>query len=204
MRLDVVIAGVGGQGTILASRAIAQAALDLGLPVRTSETLGMAQREGIVSSHIRIGEPLFGAVIPDGGADVLLGFELAETVRWFQKLKPGGRLLANRDKIVPVSVYNGRSIYDSDALESFLLKNSDQPLIFDAFRLAEEAGNYRATNMVFLGAFSTLPDLPFSPESLLSAGLALIPGNLKDINSRAFELGRQAAGVYFEKAIHHR
>ncbi len=195
MRMDIVIAGVGGQGTVLASRVIAQAALDAGLAVRTSETIGMAQREGTVTSHVRIGEPLYGALIPDGSADVLLGFEMAETARWLHKLKPGGTVLANSARIIPVSVASGRSKYEADTIMEYLRSTTDSLTMLDATELAIKAGNYRATNTVLLGAMSTLPCLPFKSKGLLSALLETIPAKLRDINSRAFELGRQAVEV---------
>lgn len=195
MRMDVVIAGVGGQGTVLASRVIAMAAMEAGLPVRTSETLGMAQREGTVTSHVRVGEPLHGALIPDGGADIMLGFELAETVRWLHKLKPGGTLLANRAKIVPVSVTSGRSVYDEEALLNYLQDKVENLVLFDATQLASQAGSYRATNTVLLGALSALTGVPVTSEQLLKAILAMIPAKLRDINTQAFELGMKAVEV---------
>lgn len=196
MRLDIVIAGVGGQGTVLASRVLAQAALDAGLPVRTSETIGMAQREGTVTSHVRIGEKgeaLYGALIPDKGADIMLGFELAETVRWLYKLKDGGRVFANCARIVPVSVAAGRSVYATEELNSYLHQQAGQLMLFDAGELAVTAGNFRATNTVMLGALSTVEELPFSHQQLLAAVLAMIPAKLRDVNEAAFALGRKAA-----------
>ena len=195
MKIDIVIAGVGGQGTVLASRAIAQAALNTGLEVRTSETIGMAQREGTVTSHVRIGEALYGAVIPDSTADVLLGFEMAETVRWQHKLKPGGVVLLNSTKIIPVSVAAGRSTYDGDAILGHLEAKVPGMKMIDATELAISAGNFRATNTVLLGAMSTLEFLPFKSEILLAALLTMIPEKLRGINERAFMLGRQALEV---------
>lgn len=201
MKLDIVIAGVGGQGTVLASRVLAQAAMEAGLPVRTSETIGMAQREGTVTSHVRIGEegcPLFGALIPDESADILLGFELAETVRSLHKLKKGGRVFANSARIVPVSVAAGRSVYDEKALLKYLYNKVGSPVIFDAAELALRAGNFRAANTVMLGALSTVPELPFSYQRLLSSILGMLPEKLRDINRQAFELGREAVGEVLE------
>lgn len=195
MQLDIVIAGVGGQGTVLASRALAQAAMEAGLPVRTSETIGMAQREGTVTSHVRIGEPgrpLYGAVIADESADILLGFELAETVRSLHKLKQGGLVLANSARIVPVSVAAGRSQYDEEGLYKYLRAKVDSLTMIDAAEIAVRAGNFRAANTVMLGALSTVPELPFNHEKLLSAILAMLPQKLGDVNSQAFELGRKA------------
>ncbi len=195
MGLDIVIAGVGGQGTVLASRIIAQAAMDVGLNVRTSETIGMAQREGTVTSHVRIGDPLYGAIIPDHGADVLLGFELAETVRWLYKLKQEGLAYVNTARIIPVSVASGRSVYNTDALDQHLRNNVKNLFAFDAMEIAAEAGSYRTTNTVLLGALSTMPGLPFSAQQLLDAAMNLIPAKVRDINQKAFELGRRAVEV---------
>lgn len=195
MSMDIVIAGVGGQGTVLASRIIAQAAMEAGLPVFTSEIIGMAQREGVVTSHVRFGAPLYGALIPDYGADILLGFELAETVRWLHKLKPGGRVVANSAAIVPVSVAAGRSEYNLPALTGYLRQKAPESVIFDATALAGEAGTNKATNIVLLGAMSTFPGLPFTAEALLGSALEVIPAKAHEVNRRAFELGRKAMEV---------
>jgi len=201
MRLDIVIAGVGGQGTVLASRVLAQAAMEAGLPVRTSETIGMAQREGTVTSHVRIGEkgtPLYGALIPDEGADILLGFELAETVRSLHKVKKGGRVFANSARIVPVSVTAGRSVYDEKALLKYLYANVKCPIMIDAAEIALSAGNFKAANTVMLGALSTVPELPFSHERLLTSIIGMLPEKLRDINRQAFKLGREAVREVLE------
>lgn len=195
MRLDIVIAGVGGQGTVLASRVLAQTAMEAGMPVRTSETIGMAQREGTVTSQVRIGEPLTGALIPDGTADILIGFELAETVRLLPKLKKGGIVLANTATIIPVSVTGGSSTYDVDGLTNFLKANVENLTLFNATELAIQAGNYRATNTVFLGALSNLKELPFASDKLLQTVLDTVPAKVKDINNKAFQLGRKAMEV---------
>lgn len=199
MSLDIVIAGVGGQGTVLASRVIAQAALNAGLPVRTSETIGMAQREGTVTSNVRIGDQgvefFKGAIIPEKEADVLIGFELAETVRSFNKLTPDGRIFANTEAIIPVSVTSGRSSYDIEGLKDFLMKRAVKPVLFNATALAVQAGNFKATNTVLLGAFSTLENLPFTSDELLQALVEVIPKKLEEVNRKAFELGRKAVEV---------
>lgn len=195
MRLDIVIAGVGGQGTVLASRVLAETAMEAGLPVRTSETIGMAQREGTVTSQVRIGEPLTGALIPDGSADILIGFELAETVRLLPKLKKGGIVLANTATIIPVSVAGGRSTYDVEVLTNFLKENVEKLTLFNATELAIQAGNYRAANTVFLGALSTLTELPFDAGKLLQTVLDTVPAKVKDTNNKAFQLGRKAMEV---------
>lgn len=120
MRCDIVIAGVGGQGNVLASRILARAAMEYELPVQTSEAIGMAQREGVVMSHVRMGAGNYGSLIPNGGADVLLGFELAETIRGLDKIKNDGVVIANSYTIYPVSVSLGISQYDPVGLVDYL------------------------------------------------------------------------------------
>ncbi|MCL6636293.1 MAG: indolepyruvate oxidoreductase subunit beta [Peptococcaceae bacterium] len=195
MKLDIVISGVGGQGSVLASRALALAAMESGLAVRTSEVIGMAQREGMVTSHVRMGEELYGAIIPDHGADVLLGLELAETVRALPKLKPHGTVIASSSSIVPVTVQLGLASYDREALLNHLKKQAAQLFIIDLDGLSRRAGHPKTGNVVMLGALSALPGLPFGPERLLRAVLQYVPEKLKDINRRAFEMGRQSMEV---------
>jgi indolepyruvate ferredoxin oxidoreductase beta subunit len=195
MKLDIVISGVGGQGSVLASRALAGAGMGLGLDVRTSEIIGMAQREGSVTSQVRIGEQLFGATIPDHEADILLGFELAETIRALPKLKPGGVIIASSSAIVPVSVQLGISSYDREAMRRYLREQPEKVVMLDLDELAKSAGSLKTGNVVILGALSTLPGLPFEPEQLLQAVLNLIPEKLQNTNKRAFEVGRRAMEV---------
>ncbi|MDN5364410.1 MAG: indolepyruvate ferredoxin oxidoreductase, beta subunit [Eubacteriales bacterium] len=194
MSLDIVIAGVGGQGTVLASRIIASAAMRAGEKVFTSETIGMAQREGSVVSQVRIGEPLYGPQIPDGKAEILLGLELAEAVRALPKLKPGGMVIVNSACLIPPSVARGESVYDREALQNYLREKTGICYLFDAFDLAREAGNVKSANVVMLGAFSCLPGLPFTAEQLLAAVLAAVPPQTGAVNEKAFALGRQVMG----------
>ncbi len=194
MSFDVVIAGVGGQGTVLASRIIAEAAILAGQPVFTSETIGMAQREGCVTSNVRIGAPLYGAVIPDRNADVLIGFELAETARLLPKLKPGGTVIVNDTKIVPVSVATGKSVYDEAKLREYIKSCDGEAKFFNATQLAVDAGSFKAVNIVMLGALSTIQELPFTEKNLRDAVLAMVPPKLLDVNKKALLAGRQALG----------
>ncbi len=195
MNLDILISGVGGQGSVLASRALALAAMEQGLAVRTSEVIGMAQREGSVVSHVRIGEELYGAIIPDRRADFLLGLELAETARALNKLKPGGTVLASTTTIVPATVQLGLSTYDREAITDYIKKQAGKVFFLDLGVLSRWAGHPRTANVVILGALSTLPGLPFGPEQLLRAILRFVPEQFLDLNRRAFEIGRAAMEV---------
>lgn len=196
MKTDIVIAGVGGQGNVLASRILARAAITAGYRVRTSEMIGMAQREGMVMSQIRIGEAdsLYGAIVPNGAADILLGFELAETVRALPKLKPGGTVITSTGAVLPVSVTMGLSTYDLPGIKGYLQGAVEHLYTIDALALATRAGNYRAANMVLLGALAALDILPYSGDVLLSTVLAAVPDRFKEVNQLAFTLGRQAVG----------
>lgn len=196
MSLDIVITGVGGQGNVLASRILARAAMAAGLAVRTSEAIGMAQREGVVTSQVRMGGSQWGALIPAGGADVLLGFELAETVRGLPRLKPGGVVVAGTAVIVPVTAALGLAAYQEDDLRDYLRRTVKNLHLVDAGALAEQAGHPRAVNTVMLGALAGLSILPFDRENLLHTVLAVVPSKYREINSRAFELGRRAVGVH--------
>jgi len=195
MKLDIVISGVGGQGSVLASRALALTAMENGLTVRTSEVIGMAQREGPVTSHVRMGDELYGSIIPDQEADFLLGLELAETVRSLNKLKPGGTIITSASTIVPVSVQLGLSSYDKPAFINILEERVKRVVFLDLDDLSNQAGHPKTGNVIILGAFSAVPGLPFGPDQLLRTVLKLIPDKLKDINSRAFEIGRKAMEV---------
>ncbi|MFZ5647943.1 MAG: indolepyruvate oxidoreductase subunit beta [Bacillota bacterium] len=195
MKLDIVICGVGGQGSVLASRALARAAMECGLSVRTSEVIGMAQREGPVTSHVRMGDSLHGAIIPQRGAGFLLGFELAETVRGLGMLRPGGTVITSVSTIVPVSVQLGISSYDAGSFVKYLKERVEKVFFLDADDLAGRAGHPKTANVVMLGALSTFPGLPFKPDRLVQAVLDHVPEKFKEINQRAFEIGRLAMGV---------
>jgi indolepyruvate ferredoxin oxidoreductase beta subunit len=190
MKLDIVIAGVGGQGTVLASRVLAQAALNHGLSARTSEMIGMAQREGSVQSHVRIGTD-FGPVIGRRQADVLIGFEPAEAVRSCSLLKQDGLLLVNDFPIRPVTVALGASGYSLAEIRDFLQGLPAQVRMVNAFELAVQAGNFRTLNSVMLGMLAGTGILPMDRDCLLETLLEMVPGKARDINKTAFLSGCQ-------------
>jgi len=163
----VVISGVGGQGTLLASRLLAEAAIKAGLHVKIGETYGMAQRGGPVMGHIQIGGAANNPQIRKREADVLLGFEPAEAVRrGVTYLKDGGLALVNKRVTAPVEVISGLVPYPGmDELMGLLSKVTDRLVAFDATRLAEEAGDPIATNVVMLGALTESGELPFGEET---------------------------------------
>jgi indolepyruvate ferredoxin oxidoreductase beta subunit len=190
----LVIAGVGGQGTLLASRLIAQSSIDAGLPVKIGETYGMAQRGGPVMGHIQIGEGAESPQIRPGEADALLGFEIGEAVRrGVTYLKEGGLAFVNTRKFPPVEVISGMMEYPpEESLLSLLREVTSEIVKFDATALAEEAGDAIATNMVMLGAIVESGKLPFEEDVVTSALRKRIRATYLETNLKAFRKGKEA------------
>jgi len=190
----LVIAGVGGQGPLLASRLIAQSSIDAGLPIKIGETYGMAQRGGPVMGHIQIGEGAESPQIRPGEADALLGFEIGEGVRrGVTYLKEGGLALVNTRKFPPVEVISGMMEYPSEeSLLSLLGEVTSDIVKFDATALAEEAGDAIATNMVMLGAIVESGILPFDEAVVTSALRNSVRATYLETNLTAFSLGQEA------------
>jgi len=191
--IRVVIAGVGGQGTLLATRLIAETAIKQGLNVRIGETYGMAQRGGPVMGHIQIGEAYSPQIRP-GEADALLGFEIAEaTRRGVTYLKQGGLAIVNSKKIPPVEVISGMRKYPEEGELIRLLKGvSSKVVVFDATSLAEKAGDPIATNVVMLGALAASDVLPFGEKEITAMMKESIPARFLELNTKAFRLGNEA------------
>ncbi|MCX7773817.1 MAG: indolepyruvate oxidoreductase subunit beta [Clostridia bacterium] len=189
MKCDVLITGVGGQGQILASRLIGAAAIIENQPVRTGETIGMSQRGGCVVSHVRIGGESKSATIPFGYADLIIGFELCETVRSLNRLSPDGGLIVNKQTINPVTVSLGMEAYDTEAMEKALQAKTDKRLIVDGYGLAQQAGSVKAVNVVLLGAAVGSGFLKLSRESFIEAIKSTVSQKFHELNVKAFELG---------------
>jgi indolepyruvate ferredoxin oxidoreductase beta subunit len=187
---DILIVGIGGQGTVLASNVLGEACIIEHRSVRSAETHGMAQRGGSVESHIRI-DGKFGSLITPGTADLLIAFDLLEALRYRHYLPAGGRLVVNRHLVIPTSVYQqGLAVPDE---ESILAALSDLDVTcIDAAELAEEAGSSLSQNIVMLGAASG--DIPLRPETLEEAVRRCVPPKTVEVNAKAFRLGRAAAG----------
>ena len=187
---DLLIVGVGGQGVILASNVIGEACIIEGREVKAAETHGMAQRGGSVECHVRI-DGKFGPLIPPGGADLLMAFELIEALRYRHYLKAGGRLVSNRLVQVPTSVYMQKLEPPTEVTVLGQLADL-APCVLDADKIAVEAGSPLTQNMVMVGAASLF--LPLKPGSLEEAIRRSVPQKTIDMNLRAFRLGREAAG----------
>jgi len=184
---DILIVGIGGQGTILASNILGEACLMEGRHVKGAETHGMAQRGGSVESHIRI-NGLFGPLIPPGHADLLISFDLLEALRYSHYVKKGGKMVVNCQLVLPTSVFMQNLVVPTqDEIIAALKKHS--LCLLDADKIAEEAGSPLSQNVVMLGAASL--SIPLKPESLLEAVKCLVPKKTVEINAKAFEMGRE-------------
>lgn len=189
---NILVVGIGGQGVMTATEILAEAAIALGNDVKKTEVAGMAQRGGVVSSHLRFGPKVLSPQIMPGTADLLVGFESAETLRWCHYLKPGALVLMNTARLVPPVVDIGLYDYPEDPLGEIRARGYDVHA-FDAMAIAMELGDVRLGNTVMLGAMAD--HLPFPAEVLLEAILkrfAARKPQMVEVNRKAFEAGRAA------------
>lgn len=187
---SVVLVGVGGQGILLASEIVAQAAMKAGFDVKTNEVHGMAQRGGSVIAQIRYGEKVFSPLVAKGTAKVLGALERIEALRYADYLADDGLVVVNSQMMIPVTVSMGAGSYPDDAEDR--LRNKFKNLIYiDAAKKAVELGNIKAANVVTLGAISTGLDLPL--EAWHEAIEVSVPARFKDLNIKAFDAGRPQA-----------
>jgi len=151
--INILLVGVGGQGTILASKILAEVTLMGGHDVKMSEIHGMAQRGGSVVTQVRIGDKVYGPVIDEGEADYIVAFEKLEALRWVHYLRPGGSVVVNNQQIDPMTVITGQFVYPPEILE-VLLERAGDVVVIDALQIAREAGNIKAVNVVLLGTLA--------------------------------------------------
>ena len=185
MNKNIILCGVGGQGTILASRLIASAAMAADIPIKTAETIGMAQRGGSVMSHLRLGEGACAPLVAQGEADLIIGFEPGETVRMMPYLKKGGAVVVSKRPVMPVSAMIGQSSYDAEAMLQYLRDNVEHLTIVDADKAAEELGSARTLNVVLLGAALRSGELGLTEEDLEGAVRERVPAKFLELNRRA-------------------
>ena len=188
--LDLLVVGVGGQGVILASDIIGEAALAAGYDVKKTDTLGMAQRGGSVISHLRIAPKVWSPLAREGKVDIILGFEKLETARWAYFLRRGGVVLINNQALPPLSVSVGKERYPADdELLSILKQRTDRVYFLEGNLRARELGNVKALNVFMLGCVSRFIPLPVDiwKESIT----ARLPQNLHKLNLDAFAMGRK-------------
>ena len=189
---DIILAGVGGQGAVLASKLLARAAMERGLPVKTAETIGMAQRGGSVFSHVRLGEGAASPLIGRGRADAIVAFEPAEAVRQLSFLRPGGRVVTSDAPVVPVSAATGGPAYDLPAIMSHLYERVGEKnlAVVDAAAAEAELGTARVLNVVLLGAAARAGALgPVTLDDLAAAVRATLSPRFVDLDLRALSIG---------------
>lgn len=192
---NIVITGVGGQGILTAANLLGWAALRAGYKVRVGEVHGMSQRFGSVIAYVRFGEDVYGAMVPEGKADVILSFEPVEALRYINYLKKGGLVFTNARPIPPVQVSMGLATYPSlDEMKKIVEEDfGGKFMAFDSEKLAMEAGNIFTTNVVLIGALSQTPGFPLSEEGIKEVIRISVPPKTIDVNMKAFELGVKAA-----------
>ena len=184
---NIMIVGVGGQGTLLASKLLGRILLENGYDVKVSEVHGMSQRGGSVVTYVRYGEKVYSPIIDKGEADIIISFELLEAARWVEYLKEGGILLTNTQRINPMPVITGAMAYPENLVEKMQAAGLDVDA-FDALKLAAEAGSSKAVNIVLMGHLSNY--FSFTQEEWLSALEQSVPDKYLELNRKAFTLGR--------------
>ena len=183
---NILIVGVGGQGTLLTSRILAQVAVDLGYDVKVSEIHGMAQRGGSVVSQVRFGEKVYSPIISKGDADIILAFEKLEAARWLDYLKPDGMIIINDDRVDPLPVMSGKLKYPED-IDQRIGQMVEKTMVVDASSIAIECGNVRAANVVLVGILAAAIGIP--EAEVEKAIHAMVPPKALDINVKAFKQG---------------
>lgn len=185
---SIMIVGVGGQGTLLASRILGNAVISEGYDVKVSEVHGMSQRGGSVVTYVRYGDKVHSPIIDKGGADMILAFELLEAKRALPFLKDGGKIIVNSQQIDPMPVIIGSCEYPAN-IEADLKAKADTTVI-DALSLAKEAGNQKAVNVVLIGVMAKNTDIPYDVwvETIKNT----VPEKFLEVNLKAFDLGYNA------------
>ena len=193
MNKDILICGVGGQGTVLASKIISAAAAEEGNPVHSAETIGMAQRGGSVTSHVRIGDEACAPMIPFGGADMLLAFEPGEAVRNLRYLRKGGTAVVNTVPTKPVTESLRETGYDGREMVAYL-RQKCSCIFIDAEEVCRPFGSARFFNIILLGVAAGSGHLGLKTETLLKQIEKYVPSRFLDVNTRAFLAGVEIAG----------
>ncbi len=193
---NIMIAGVGGQGTVLAAKLVARAAMDAGLAVRSSETIGMAQRGGSVVSHVRVSDgPIDSPLMARGTADVLLGLEPGEAVRCLPYLRPGATVIANAHPVPPVSAALKRASYSGEAMLEYLGRTGARLVVVDGDAVCTEVGSPRVLNVALLGAALATGALGFTTAQLEAAIRESVRKKFVDMNIQALHAGARAVGA---------
>lgn len=183
---SIMIVGVGGQGTLLASKLLGAALIKKGYDVKVSEVHGMSQRGGSVVTYVKYGDKVYSPIVQKGEADLLLSFEQLEAARWLEHLKKGGTLITNTQKIDPMPVIIGTAEYPDNVLEE-IEKSGANVISLDALSLAVQAGSPKAVNVVLIGVLAKKTDIPY--EDWIDALKSTVPEKFLELNLKAFDLG---------------
>lgn len=182
---NIMIVGVGGQGTLLASRILGNTVINEGYDVKVSEVHGMSQRGGSVVTYVKFGEKVYSPIIDKGEADIILAFELLEAYRALPYLKKGGKMIINAQKIDPMPVITGAANYPQNIDEK--ISSACDAEIIDALSLAKQAGNIKAVNVVLIGVMAKNTDIPY--DNWVNTIRSTVPEKFLEVNLKAFELG---------------
>ena len=186
MTKNIMIVGVGGQGSLLASKLLGNVLLDCGYSVKLSEVHGMSQRGGSVVTYVKYGDKVYSPIIDKGEADFIISFEALEAARWMSYLKKDGVIVSNKQQIYPMPVIIGAKQYPKGIVDK--INSKVNAICIDALLLAKKAGNAKAVNTVLMGVLSTLMDI--SEEKWIQAINKTVPAKLLQVNLDAFRIGR--------------
>ena len=186
---NIMIVGVGGQGSLLASKLLGRLLLTRGYDIKVSEVHGMSQRGGSVVTYVRFGDKVYSPVIDKGEADYIVSFELLEAARWTEFLKASGKIIVNTQQINPMPVIIGAAQYPENLVQKMVDAGIDVDA-FDALSLAEQAGSTKAVNIVLMGHLSR--NFDFTEEEWMTAIEQSVPAKFLELNKKAFLLGRNA------------
>ncbi len=185
MTKNIMIVGVGGQGTLLASRILGNTVINEGYDVKVSEVHGMSQRGGSVVTYVKYGDKVYSPIIDRGEADIILAFENLEAYRALPYLKKGGTMIINNQEMNPMPVIIGAMEYPENVTDK--ISGAVDAKVIDALSLAKEAGNIKAVNVVLIGVLARSTDIPY--ENWVKTIRETVPEKFVDINIKAFELG---------------
>ena len=187
---NIMIVGVGGQGTLLASKLLGAVLLEKDYDVKVSEVHGMSQRGGSVVTYVRFGEKVYSPIIDKGEADIILSFELLEAARWLEYLKPGGQMIVNTQRMEPMPVIIGAAEYPED-IETKMEQAGAKVDAMDFLSIANEAGSSKAVNITLMGRLSNhFPEI--ETEVWEKAMEKIVPPKFLELNKKAFEMGKHA------------
>lgn len=184
MTKNIMIVGVGGQGTLLASRILGNVAIKLGYDVKVSEVHGMSQRGGSVVTYVKYGDKVYSPIIDKGEADIVLAFELLEAYRTLPYLKEKGTIIVNNQRIDPMPVIIGAATYPEDIVNK--LENKANVICFDALELAQRIGNVKVANVCLIGRMARTMDIPY--ETWIEVIKETVPQKFMDLNIKAFDM----------------